>query len=131
MDVVHEAANLPADKFTEADMQTYWKEFVDKTEKKGQHNLASILSMDTPKLNGVAICLEFPNQTNKIELEKQQYELLGFLRQKLNNYDINLSITVNEEMEKKYAYTPIEKFEKLNAKNENLDLLRRTFDLDI
>jgi len=131
MDVVHETTNLPKDIFTEEDLITYWKEYIIKIEKTGQHNLASILSIDTPKLSGTAICLEFPNETNKVELERQQYDLLGFLRQKLNNYDINLSIIVNEEMEKKYAYTSMEKFEKLNAKNENLDLLRRTFDLDI
>jgi DNA polymerase-3 subunit gamma/tau len=34
-------------------------------------------------------------------------------------------------MEKQYAYTPKEKFEKLKEKNPNIDLLRKTFDLDI
>jgi len=29
------------------------------------------------------------------------------------------------------VYTPREKFEKLNEKNPNLELLRKTFDLDI
>ena len=56
---------------------------------------------------------------------------MSYLRKNLNNYDINLDITVNEEMEKKYAYTPIEKYEKLKEKNPNLELLRKTFDLDI
>ena len=38
---------------------------------------------------------------------------------------------VNEVLEKKYAYTSMEKFEKLNAKNPNVDVLRKTFNLDI
>jgi len=131
MDVVLEEDDLPKDDFTEAQMQQSWGEFVKKIEKQGKHNLASILSIDTPKLKDTSIHLEFPNATNKVELERQQYELLGHLRQQLNNFDINLSITVNEEMEKKYAYTSIEKFDKLKEKNPNLDLLRKTFDLDL
>ncbi len=122
--------DLPTETFTEADMLKYWSTFVTKTEQKGLHNLASILGIDRPKLEGNTICLEFPNETNKIELERQQYDLLKFLRHKLNNHSINLSITVNEVMEKKYAYTPSEKFEKLKSKNADIELLRRTFDLD-
>jgi DNA polymerase-3 subunit gamma/tau len=131
MDVVLEEDDLPKDDFTEEQMQESWSAFIKKTEKQGKHNLASILSIDTPKLKGTSIHLEFPNTTNKIELERQQYDLLGHLRQQLNNFDVNLSITVNEAIEKKYAYTSIEKFEKLKEKNPNLDVLRKTFDLDI
>ena len=131
MDVILEEDDLPKDPFTEEQMQKFWVEYVKKIETQGKHNLVSILSIDTPKLRGTAIHLEFPNATNKIEVERQQYELLGYLRQNLNNFDINLVITVNEEMSKKYAYTDMEKFEKLKEKNSNIDLLRKTFDLEI
>ncbi len=131
MEVVLEDDDLPKEAFTEEQMQTAWNEYVSKIEKQGKYNLGSILSIDTPKLNDTTISLKFPNATNKLEVERQQFELLGFLRQKLNNFDINLSITVNEEMAKKYAYTAREKFEKLKEKNPNIDLLRQTFDLDI
>jgi DNA polymerase-3 subunit gamma/tau len=131
MDVVLEDEDLPREVFTEEQMQTEWINFVSKIEKQGKFNLASILSIDTPRLTETTIHLEFPNVTNKVELERQQYDLLSHLRKKLNNYDINLDITVNEELEKQYAYTPIEKYEKLKEKNPNIDLLRKTFDLDI
>ena len=131
MDVILEEDDLPKESFTEAQMQTVWNEYVKKIEDQGKYNLSSILSIDIPKLSETTIRLEFPNETNKVEVERQQYELLGFLRQKLQNFDINLSITVNDEMEKKYAYTDMEKFEKLKEKNLNIDLLRKTFDLDI
>jgi len=100
-------------------------------QKDGKHNLASIRAIDTPKVKGTTVHLEFPNETNKIELERQQYELMGFLRKSLNNFDINLSITVNEAVSKKYAYTPRDKFEKLKEKNAAIEALRKTFDLDI
>ena len=131
MDVVVDEENLPNDTFTEQELIETWNAFVKKLEKKGKHNFASILSIDTPKLKGNTIYLEFPNSTNKVELERQQYDLLLFLRKKLNNFSIDLSISVNEEKEKQYAYTSLEKFEKLKTKNPNLDILRKTFDLDI
>jgi len=56
---------------------------------------------------------------------------LSFLRKSLNNFDINLSITVNEEKEKQYAYTAKEKYNKLKKKNPQIESLRKTFDLDI
>ena len=131
MDVVVDEENLPKEPFTEAAFIEAWNDYVKSIIEKGQHNLASILSIDTPKVKETTAYLEFPTETNKLELERNQYELLSFLRKTLNNYDINLSITVNEVMEKQYAYTPFEKFEKLKAKNPNIDILRKTFDLDI
>ncbi len=131
MDVTIDEEDLPNDNFTEEAMQIAWGNFVSKLEKDGKHNFASILSIDKPKLKGHSIHLEFPNATNKVEVERQQYELLGHLRKTLNNFDIQLSISVNEEMEKQYAYTSIEKFEKLKEKNPAIDTLRKTFDLDI
>jgi DNA polymerase-3 subunit gamma/tau len=34
-------------------------------------------------------------------------------------------------MDTKYAFTPEEKYEKIREKNPAVDLLRRTFDLDL
>ncbi|MFI1773639.1 DNA polymerase III subunit gamma/tau [Thalassobellus citreus] len=131
MDVVVDEEDLPKEDFTEADLIAHWKKFTQILIEKGKHNLASILSMDTPKVKGTTIHLEYPNATNKVELERQQYDLMAYLRKSLSNYDISLDISVNEILEKQYTYTPADKFEKLNEKNPNLDLLRRTFDLDI
>ncbi|WP_034039964.1 DNA polymerase III subunit gamma/tau [Wocania ichthyoenteri] len=131
MDVVIDEENLPKDPFTEKQLVDTWNAYVKKIEDKGQYNLASILSIDIPKLKETTIHLEFPNETNKVEVERQQYDLLGFIRKTLNNFDIGLSITVNEVLEKKYAYTNMDKFEKLKAKNPNIETLRKTFGLDI
>jgi DNA polymerase-3 subunit gamma/tau len=131
MDVVIIEEDLPTDPFTEKELIAIWNTYIENLRKDGKHNLASILAIDVPKVTGTTINLEFPNSTNKLEVERQQYNLLGFIRKALNNFDINLSITVNEVMEKQYAYTALEKFEKLKEKNPNIDLLRKTFDLDV
>ncbi|GAA4968968.1 DNA polymerase III subunit gamma/tau [Algibacter aquimarinus] len=131
MEVIIDEENLPKDDFTQDELTESWNKFIKIIQDKGQFNLASILSIDIPKLTGTTVNLEFPNATNKLEVERQQYDLLLFLRKSLNNYDINLNIIVNEEIEKKYAYTTQDKFEKLKEKNPNIDVLRKTFDLDI
>ena len=77
------------------------------------------------------IHLEFPNNTIKIEVERSKYELLEFLKEKLQNYNINLSIEVNETAAKRYAYTDREKFQKLKEVNPLMDKLRTEFDLDV
>ncbi len=131
MEVVLDEEDLPKDDFTDEQVISSWNNYVKQLEKKGKYNLASILSIDTPKVQDTTIHLEFPNSTNKVEVERNQYDLLGFIRKAVNNFDISLSITVNEEMEKKYAYTPMEKYEKLKEKNPSLDTLRKTFNLDL
>jgi len=131
MEVVVDEENLPTDAFTYEDFMGYWNSFIKQLEEKGQFNLASILSIDTPKVEGTTIYLEFPNATNKVEVERQQYDLMMFLKKSLNNYELQLSIDVNEEMEKQYAYTTREKYEKLLEKNPMIETLRKTFDLDI
>ena len=123
--------NLPANDFNEEQMLSAWNEYTKKVESEGQYNLLSHLTMGVPKLEGSLIHLEFPNETIKVEVERAKFELLEFLRQTLQNYKIDISIEVNETIEKKYAYTPREKFEKLKEKNPLIEKLRKDFDLDI
>jgi DNA polymerase-3 subunit gamma/tau len=123
--------NLPTEEIDEPQMIAAWKEYTDQVEKDGKYNLLSHLTMGVPKLEGSLIHLEFPNETIKVEVERAKYELLGFLRKKLQNYNVDLSIEVNETAEKRYAYTPREKFEKLKEKNPMIEKLRKEFDLDI
>ena len=117
--------------FTEEEMQDAWCEFAAEQDEKGEKILASIMNTDTPVLKGKQIWIELPNETMKLELEKVQYYLMGFLKEKLQNTHIQLQISVNEHAEKKFAFTPIEKFEKLKEKNPLLEKLRSTFDLDV
>ena len=131
MDVVHSEEELPKEKFTEDEMRASWETFANKLEKDGKFNLASILRIDVPALKDTTIHLEFPNATNKIEVERQQYDLLSFLRKQLNNYDIVLDIKVNEEKEKLFVYTPEEKYDKLKEKNPKIELLKKLFELDV
>jgi DNA polymerase-3 subunit gamma/tau len=124
-------SQLPKDAFTEEQMKAHWADFVEILDKDGRKILASNLNTDIPKLkNPTTMWIELPNDTMKKEVEREQYDLMEYLRQKLNNYFISLTITVNEETAKKFAFTPLEKYEKLREKNPAIDILRKEFDLD-
>lgn len=122
---------LPTEDFSEDEMKAVWHSYSKLVEKEGKFNLLSHLTMGVPRLEGHIIHLEFPNYTIKTELERAKFELLGFLRENLNNHNIDLEITVDEKVEKKYAYSPREKFDKLKEKNPAIEKLRQEFDLDI
>ena len=125
-------SNYPTAPFKEEEMQQYWEEFIQKLDKEGRKILASNLSVDLPKLlDETTIGIELPNGTMKKEVEREQHELMMHLKKSLNNYSISLRVTVNEETAKKFAFTPEEKYNKLREKNPAIDLLRKTFDLDL
>ena len=56
--------------------------------------------------------------------------LLGHLRGHLHNHDIHIKVLVNEAIENKFAFTPQDKYNRMNEINPNLELLRKTFDLN-
>ncbi len=89
------------------------------------------MQMNDPILKGTIIELELPNESTKEEFLMGSNELLGYLRGKLHNHDITIEVVVNETTEKKYAFTPQEKFDKLKEINPNIELLRKLFDLDV
>tara|TARA_B100001059_G_scaffold65409_1_gene61687 strand:+ start:22578 stop:24335 length:1758 start_codon:yes stop_codon:yes gene_type:complete len=124
-------AEKPKNSFTEKEFQSAWSEFTKKIDGEGKYNLLSHLTMSKPLLEGTSINLVYPNHTIKTEVERAQHDILSFIKDKLQNYDINLAITVNETAEKKYAYTPIEKYEKLIEKNPLLDTLRKELGLEL
>ena len=119
------------DPFTEEDLVTEWKAYTEKLKKKGEKILASIFESQTPTLQEKEIHLTFPNETMKIDLEREENRLMSYLKAKLRNTHITLIIHVDEATSRKYAFTPQEKYEKLKEANPLLDKLRATFDLDV
>ncbi|UUC44512.1 DNA polymerase III subunit gamma/tau [Flavobacterium cerinum] len=122
---------LPTEAFTETDMLLQWNKFAQRLSDKGQKIMATYMQINDPVLDGTTIKLELPNEGSKVDFDNNKIELLGYLRGKLHNHDIVIEVHVNEIVETKYAFTALEKFEKLKAINPALDLLRKAFDLDV
>ena len=123
--------NLPTEDFTQQQMIEHWNAYTEIVKGQGKYNFLSHLTMNVPTLKDGMIHLEFPNQTIKLEVERDKFDLLTYMRKELQNYNVDLVIEVNELQVKRYAYTDKEKYEKLVEKNPNLEALRRAFELDI
>lgn len=127
------ADELPREPFTETDMLLMWNKFAQRLSDNGQKIMATYMQINDPVLeaDGVTIRLELPNEGSKVDFDNNKLDLLGYMRGKLHNHDIVIETYVNEVTEKKYAFTPEEKFEKLKAINPAIETLRKMFDLDI
>ncbi|MFQ3306323.1 MAG: DNA polymerase-3 subunit gamma/tau [Polaribacter sp.] len=124
--------NHPKDAFTEETLQALWKSYVDLLNKKGERSIASIIGTDIPSLGAdFKISFTVPNKLMQDQFKKGRAKLMNFLREKLNNYGIAITVHLNEAVEKKFAYTPDEKYKKLKEKNPLLEKLRQTFELDL
>lgn len=129
--VVKETVHLPSEVFTETEMLEQWMKYAQRMEDKGYRIIASLLTINDPKLEGTKIIHELPNESSKIDFEKERPDLLGYLRGKLHNHDITIEARVNESIVVKKAFTPQDKYNRLREINPNLDLLRKMFDLDV
>jgi hypothetical protein len=129
--IAKEEVHLPTEAFNETDMLLHWTKYAERLGNKGYKIMESLMLIGDPKLEGTSITHELPNDSTKIEFESEKLELLGYLRGKLHNHDISIDLVVNEKVENKFAFTPIDKYNRLNEINPNLELLKKTFDLDI
>lgn len=124
--------NHPKSLFSHDDLKDAWKKYYFQLQRLGEQSIAAILASDEPKLlENFTINFAVPSELMKSQLEKGKPKLLRFLREKLNNYGVQINVKVNETIEKKFAYTPQEKYDKLKEKNPLLEKLKNTFGLDV
>jgi DNA polymerase-3 subunit gamma/tau len=127
-----ESSSSNKTKFDVNSLSNSWKKFQELTVKKGRKNLASILSISQPQIfEENKLTYTLTNNTNKLELEKSKLELVEFLKKDLKNDSISLEINVNKLKEKKFVFTPGEKYEKLKKINPNIEILRKEFKLNL
>jgi len=129
--IVRETSQMPTEDFTETDMLMYWNKYAQRLGDKGYRIMESLLLISDPKLQGTTIFHELPNEGSKIDFESGKNGLLGYLRGHLHNHNINIEVIVNETTESKHAFTPQDKYNRLCERNPNLELLKKTFDLDL
>ncbi len=123
----------PKEPFSETDMLLMWNKFAQRLSDSGQKIMATYMQINDPVLasDGVTIQLELSNEGSKVDFDNNKLGLLCYMRGKLHNHDIVIEAQLNEAVAKKHAFTPQEKFERLKAINPAIELLRKTFDLDI
>ena len=124
--------DYPKTVFTIKKLELYWKEYANLLEKKGEQSMAAIISIGKPVLGeNFQISCAVSNSLMQDQFLRTRPNLLHFLREKLNNYGIDILVTLDESISKKFAYTPQEKFNKLKEKNPLIEKLLQTFELDL
>ena len=129
--IVKEEVHFPTEEFTETEMLDFWFKYAQRLTDKGYMIMASLLRISDPKLEGFKIIYELPNEGSKIDFDKEKIDLLGYLRGHLHNHEITIEVVVNESVKSKVAFTPQDKYNRLNEINPHLEEFRRAFDLDL
>lgn len=96
-------------------------------------HLAQTLQSHLPSMSddGKTINLTVHNSIQEKRIIEDQPEILRYLREKLKNDTLSLSIIVDETVENKKFFTPSEKVQLMIKKNPDLNTLRKMFDLDL
>ena len=108
-----------------------WSDYAAKLKVDGKKNLLTIFISNPPKMiapNSFEVIVENKVQENLFRDERPY--LLNFLREKLKNYGIEVSVRIDEKAVIKRPYTASEKFQHMAAKNPALVDLKNKFNLD-
>jgi DNA polymerase-3 subunit gamma/tau len=108
-----------------------WQKLCDNYKKTNNISLLTSFTAREPIIhptNEIEIIID--NKAQEEELISEKIEILNFLRANLNNYKIQLLITVNKNEKLKKAYTAAEKFKEMADKNSLLYDLKKQLDLD-
>jgi DNA polymerase-3 subunit gamma/tau len=120
------------DAYTNDQFLQCWSDFAAGLKKDGKKNALTIFISSPPKLiaaNNYEVIVENKVQENYFRDERPN--LLNFLRLTLRNFDIEVSVRIDEKAVVKRPYTAAEKFQHMAAKNPALVELKNKFNLDL
>ena len=126
-----ESEQLPSEPFTQTEMIEQWLKYAKRMEDNGQHIIASLLTLNSPILEENTIIHELPNESSKIDFDKEKQEILGYIRGKLRNHNLTIEVKINETILEKKLYTTQDKYKRLAELNPNLEIMRNMFGLEI
>ncbi|QTY28044.1 DNA polymerase III subunit gamma/tau [Flavobacterium sp. CS20] len=118
------------EKFSLDSLKSAWIKFAEIIDDRGEKLLASTLLSDVPKLKDNTIEIQLPNETMKIDIQRNKDRILKYLKNTLRNSHLDLVIHVSQFQEKKYLHTNEEKYKYFVEKNPNVELLRKKLDLE-
>ena len=123
--------NKPRDPFQPEDLKKRWDEYAQNLQNKNRSSLASTMMTCKPELGEkFRLKVVLDNKVQQNELNQEKVEILTFLREKLNNYGIQIDTEVRVEVQKKRYYTNRERFDRLVELNPKLQELRNRLNLD-
>ena len=119
--------------FTQKDISDVWTKYIKLLYKNNKNNLGSILSANNPKLEGNKILFSLGSVLMKDQITRIKNHLVDFIRNSLSNDFIELIINIEskEIATKKYVYSDADKLDRMIKDNSTIELLKKTFHLDV
>jgi DNA polymerase-3 subunit gamma/tau len=108
-----------------------WSDFAAMLKSDGKKNALTIFITNPPKLiqpDHYEVIVE--NKVQETTFREERPNLLNFLRTSLRNFNIEVSVRIDEKAVIKRPYTASEKFQHMAAKNPALVDLKNKFNLD-
>lgn len=100
--------------------------------KEGKPGLVATLTKNKFTLEeNYSIHLMVDNKIQQLELDLRKQHLINYLRVELNNFSLDLKITVNETVNDVQHLTNKDKFLKMAEKNPLLQAFRERLDLEL
>lgn len=118
------------DPFDQEAFLQLWKEFALKVKNEGKISLFTLMAANKPVLKeNFVIDVIVENQIQQQLLIESKIDILNFIRQKLNNFKVDLVPILQKSITVRKPVTDTEKYQVMVAKNPMLDKLRKDFNL--
>ncbi|MVZ60832.1 DNA polymerase III subunit gamma/tau [Sphingobacterium humi] len=108
-----------------------WNILAEKLKAEHKITLFTLMTSNTPRLNGTLIEVEVENAVQIDQLKLGKIDILNFLRVELRNFALDMEVMMVEKTKERKPYTSQEKYQAMVAKNPLLEELRKTFDLGL
>lgn len=122
--------DLPKEPFTVDQFMGEWNKYAEKLARSGFMLMSSLMGMVPPVIQGTSVSLEMPNEGSKLSFDENKFDLVNYLRKKLNNFDIEIEITVNEEVKIQKRVLDKDKLVRFIELNPAMQYMKEIFDLE-
>ncbi len=122
---------LPNDDYTESDVRIAWKKFCDNEKLSGNNNMFSLLNMNDPIIENNSIIISTINKMNQKEVNGYKSKIQAFISKELNNYSIDVDVSLSEVEQKKIYIDSKDKLNALVKENDNISFLINEFKLRV
>lgn len=123
-------SNKPANNFSQDELAKTWKEMAEGY--KLDKNFYLTITRNEPVLkDNFEFELTVDNKIQQKEVEDRKMQILPLIKEKLNNFRIQLNVVVTEQINEPKAYTDQDKYKKMVEKNPALKTLKDKLNLEI
>ncbi len=115
--------NKKSDDWTEQELLDQWKSFIKTLMSQKKTSAYNVFQRTTPKKNNNVVEIEFYSLSEKFEFEELKSNLLEYLRLRLSNSELEISLIAKIQEGNDVAITKKDKYELLLTKNKKLSKL--------